>query len=126
MRTNLSIVLGILATIVIGLQIGIQVGYAAELTASSYTDGYSRGGRDPARDLQGLNSHGYDSYALQNILQYFAAHTYEDIMIHDMDTPVHIYYYQGISGVDLHTSCYDFLPTLRRTLVLHYHCILYQ
>ena len=58
---KLSIVLGILATIVIGLQIGIHAAYAAKLTASSYTDGYSLGVKDAGRDLQGLNNHGYDS-----------------------------------------------------------------
>lgn len=45
----------------IGLQTGVQAAYAAKLTTSSYTDGYSKGVRDAARDLQGLNGHGYDS-----------------------------------------------------------------
>ena len=60
MRTKSTIVLGILTTIVIGLQLGVHVTHAAQLTASSYTDGYSRGVRDAGRDLLGLNGHGYD------------------------------------------------------------------
>jgi hypothetical protein len=61
MRTKLSIVFGIISTIVIVIGLGNHAAYAAKLTASSYTDGYSRGVKDASRDLQGLNGHGYDS-----------------------------------------------------------------
>ena len=43
------------------MQIGNHAAYAAKLTASSYSDGYSRGVKDASRDLQGLNGNGYDS-----------------------------------------------------------------
>jgi hypothetical protein len=61
MGTKLSIVLGIIATIVIAIGSGNDGAYAAKLTASSYGDGYSSGVKDASRDLQGLNGHGYDS-----------------------------------------------------------------
>jgi hypothetical protein len=56
-------VLGIVFTILIGIGIGSgnPAAYAAKVTASSYSDGYSRGVKDASRDLQGLNGHGYDS-----------------------------------------------------------------
>jgi hypothetical protein len=54
-------VFGIIATILIRLQIGNHAAYAAKVTASSYSDGYSRGVKDASRDLKGLNGHGYDS-----------------------------------------------------------------
>ena len=60
-RTKLPIVLGIIATMVIGIGAANHGAYAAKLTASSYSDGYSRGVKYASRDLQGLNGHGYDS-----------------------------------------------------------------
>jgi hypothetical protein len=63
MRTTFSIVFGMIVTIMIGMGTGIgnHAAYAAKVTASSYSDGYSRGVKDAGRDLQGLNGHGYDS-----------------------------------------------------------------
>ena len=61
MKTTFPIVLGIIATIVIGMGTGNHLVYAAKVTASSNSDGYSRGIKDASRDLQGLNGHGYDS-----------------------------------------------------------------
>ena len=61
MKTSFSILFGIIATIAIGMGTGNHGAYAAKLTASSYSDGYSRGVKDASRDLQGLNGHGYDS-----------------------------------------------------------------
>jgi hypothetical protein len=43
------------------MEVGNYSVFAAKLTASSYSDGYSRGVKDAGRDLQGLNGHGYDS-----------------------------------------------------------------
>jgi hypothetical protein len=59
MKTAFSIVFGIIATMLMG--IGTRGAYAVKLTASSYSDGYSRGVKDASRDSQGLNGHGYDS-----------------------------------------------------------------
>jgi hypothetical protein len=61
MKTTFSVVFGIIATIVIVTGIGNHGAYAAKVTASSSSDGYSRGVKDASRDLQGLNGHGYDS-----------------------------------------------------------------
>src|ERR1041385_4593892 len=61
MRTRLSFVFGTIMAITIGIGIANHVAYAAKLTASSYSDGYSRGVNDASRDLQGLNGHGHDS-----------------------------------------------------------------
>ena len=61
MRTKLFVAIGIICTIVIGLGLGNHAVYAAKVTASSNSDGYSRGIKDASRDLQGLNGHGYDS-----------------------------------------------------------------
>jgi hypothetical protein len=61
MKTAFSIVFGIIATMLIGMGVGTHGAFGAKLTASSYSDGYSRGVKDASRDLQGLNGHGYDS-----------------------------------------------------------------
>jgi hypothetical protein len=42
-RTKLSIVLGIIATIIIGIGIGNHAAYAAKVTKTSFQDGYNRG-----------------------------------------------------------------------------------
>jgi hypothetical protein len=61
MRTKLYIVLGIMATIVVGMGIGNHAVYAAKVTKASFQDGYNAGVKDAGRDLQGLNGHGHDS-----------------------------------------------------------------
>jgi hypothetical protein len=61
MKNKLSSAIGIIATIVIVMRIGNHGAYAAKVTASSNSDGYSRGVKDASIDLQGLNGHGYDS-----------------------------------------------------------------
>jgi hypothetical protein len=60
MKITFSVVLGIIATIIIVMGIGNHGAYADKVTASSSSDGYSRGVKDANRDL-GLNGHGYDS-----------------------------------------------------------------
>jgi hypothetical protein len=61
MKTEFSVVFAIIAIIAIGMGTIYHNAYAAKLTASSSSDGYSRGVKDASRDLQGLNGHGYDS-----------------------------------------------------------------
>ena len=51
MCTRLPIVFGTLLTIIIGIGIANDAAYAAKRTASSYSDGYSRGVKDASRDL---------------------------------------------------------------------------
>jgi hypothetical protein len=65
--------------------IGNHGAYAAKVTASSNSDGYSRGVKDASRDLQGLNGHGYDSSCPSGHTSVFCEGYVQGYDIHGMD-----------------------------------------
>jgi hypothetical protein len=78
MKTTFSVVFGIIATTVIVMGIGNHGAYAAKLTASSNSDGYSRGVKDASRGssspLVTIKTSSSVSKAADMMLQYNVRH----------------------------------------------------